>query len=79
MFNFFGLLLYAQHPMSLKDAIALTIVNNPQVKQGEASKMASSASVEKAKSNYYPQISGIANYTRIDPTGYVPFPSGARS
>lgn len=75
IFNFFGLLLYAQHPMSLKDAIALTIVNNPQVKQGEASKMASSASVEKAKSNYYPQISAIANYTRIDPTGYVPFPA----
>lgn len=75
IFSFFELLLYAQHPMSLKDAIALTIANNPQIKQGEASKIASIASIGKAKANYYPQVTVNANYTRIDPTGYVPFPS----
>ena len=76
IFNLFGLLLYAQPPISLKDAIALTMANNPQVKQGEAFKMAAIASVDKVKSNYYPQVTANANYTRIDPTGFVPFPTG---
>ena len=76
IFNLFGLLLYAQQPISLNDAIALTMANNPQVKQGESSQMASIASVDKVKSNYYPQVAANANYTRIDPTGFAPFPTG---
>lgn len=61
--------------MNLKDVIALTIANNPQIKQAEASKEASSASVEKVKANYYPQLSANAGYARIDPTGFAQFGS----
>lgn len=65
----------AQEQLNLEQAIALTIANNPQIKQAEASKTASIASVEKVKANYYPQLTANACYTRLDPTGHVAFPS----
>ncbi|GGG49079.1 TolC family protein [Bizionia arctica] len=65
----------AQEQINLEQAIALTIANNPQIKQAEASRLASTASIEKAKANYYPQLTANSGYTRLDPTGYVPFPT----
>lgn len=69
---FFGMA--QQEKLSLSKAISLTILNNPKLKQGQALINAATAKVHQSKSNYYPQISAQGSYTRIDPTGFVPFP-----
>lgn len=71
--SIFGMAQQEQLPLS--DAISLTIANNPKLKKGQALINAAAARIQQSKSYYYPQISAIGNYTRIDPTGFVPFPA----
>ncbi|MGA9213515.1 TolC family protein [Kaistella sp.] len=62
-----------QEKLSLSDAVSLTIDNNPELKKGQALIDAAAARIQQSKSNYYPQLSATGSYTRIDPTGFVPF------
>ncbi|QOW11843.1 TolC family protein [Kaistella flava (ex Peng et al. 2021)] len=71
--SIFGMAQQEQLPLS--DAISLTIANNPKLKKGQALINAAAARIQQSKSNYYPQLSANGNYTRIDPTGFVPFPT----
>ena len=73
LISFFGMA--QQERLSLADAISFTISNNPKLKQDQALIGAGAARIHQSKSNYYPQLSANSSYTRIDPTGFVPFPS----
>ena len=59
----------------LDQAIALTLENNPAVREGQANITAADAAVERSKSGYYPQVAANGSYSHIAPTGYVEFPS----
>lgn len=71
--SYFGMA--QQEKVSLSEAVSFTISNHPKLKMNEARVVAATAKLAQSKSNYYPQLSANGTYTRIDPTGSVPFPT----
>jgi outer membrane protein len=53
--------------LSLNQAIELTINNYPLIKQKQEKIKAAEYKIEQQKSTYYPNINGLASYTRIGP------------
>jgi len=67
---FFSKLNFAQtanDPLTLKEAIDLTINNYPLIKQQQEKIKAVDYKIEQQKSAYYPDVEGQATYSRIGP------------
>jgi len=66
---------FAQTPdsLSLDEAISLVTKNNPQVTQSRENITAAQARVEQNRSGFYPQVSGDASYTYLDPLSQAAF------
>ena len=57
----------SQKPLTLNEAIQLTINNYPLIKQQQEKLKAVDYSIEQQKSFFYPNVEGQASYTRIGP------------
>ncbi len=57
----------SQKPLTLDEAINLTVNNYPLIKQQQEKLKAIDYRIEQQKSYYYPDIQGQASYTRISP------------
>ncbi len=60
--------------LNLEQAIQLAVSNHPLVERARQNIKVSQAQVGLANSNYYPDISGDANYTRIGPVSKITIP-----
>lgn len=58
------LVLSATTTLSLDDALAIAAKNQPRVRETHAAVMAALARIDQARSNYFPQIIGSAQYQR---------------
>ncbi len=57
----------SEKPLTLKEAIQLTINNYPLIKQQQEKLKAVDYRIEQQKSYFYPNVEGQASYTRIGP------------
>jgi outer membrane protein len=62
-----------QDSLSLKDAIKLTLTNQPLLQQALEQVNAAEAKIKEQKSYYYPTIDGELSYTRIGPIPSIEF------
>ncbi len=61
-------------PLTVEDAISQAVQNQPLIEQAEAAVEASQAKIGEAESGYYPSVSGVGSYTRLEPNQSFTFP-----
>lgn len=59
--------------LSVDDAIARAVANQPLILQAEAAVAAARAGIGEAQSSYFPNVSGAASYTRLGPDQTINF------
>lgn len=73
-----GTAAYAQKkeekPLTLKDAISMTVKNYPLIKEAEKGVDAADAKIKEQESFNYPVVNAEASYTRIGPIPSIGFP-----
>jgi outer membrane protein TolC len=57
--------------LTLARALAITRQNQPAIMAAQGNVSASQSRIGQAKSSYYPQVTGTANYDRISPEGNI--------
>ncbi len=65
--------------LTLSDAVRMAIRNSPSLMEGEAAVEQAKAHYRELESYAYPQLSGDASYTRIDPVISLAFPINGHS
>ena len=60
--------------LTVEQAIARALANQPMIQQAQAAVESARARVGEARSSYYPNLSGTASYTRLEPNQTFTFP-----
>ncbi|HUX14094.1 MAG TPA: TolC family protein, partial [Spirochaetia bacterium] len=60
-------------PLTLEAAISRAVANQPLILKAEAAVAAARAGVGESQSSYFPNVSGSASYTRLEPEQTITF------
>jgi outer membrane protein len=60
--------------LTVEQAVARAVANQPSIRQAQAAVESARARVGEAQSSYYPNVSGTASYTRLEPNQSFTFP-----